>query len=85
MSVGATPVAARTTQHAHFFANAAKPGNQIYSSLPNNVWFQRFVFTLQTFAIPFAYYFRPLCVALALFWQVNRKHYSIEAGILIWI
>ena len=41
---------------------------EISQSLPGHVWFQRFVFMLQTFALPFAIYFRPLCILVAVFW-----------------
>lgn len=57
--------------HSHFFANAASSGSDIYTSLPQNVWLQRSILTLQTFAIPFAYYFRPLCSVVAFLWYVS--------------
>lgn len=51
----------------------------ISQSLPSNVWFQRFTFMLQTFALPVAVYFRPLCIAGALFWYVSRAVLSCLA------
>jgi hypothetical protein len=51
-----------------FFAEAADAATDISHSLPPSVWFQRFIHLLQSFALPFAYYFRPLCTAVALFW-----------------
>jgi hypothetical protein len=57
-----------TLQQSHFFADAAKTGSDLYTSIPQNLWFQRLLFTLQTFAVPLAYYFRPLCTAIAFVW-----------------
>ncbi|KAK5171008.1 uncharacterized protein LTR77_004152 [Saxophila tyrrhenica] len=71
-STGVAPAATPQIRPSRFFANAATTGADLYTSLPHNVWVQRFVLLLQTFAVPFAYYFRPLCTALALFWLVYR-------------
>lgn len=59
------------------FAEAATAGSDLYHSLPANVWFQRCVYLLQTFAVPLAYYFRPLCTALALFWYAWKDLRSV--------
>lgn len=60
--------AAHTPRRARIFAEAATVGQGIYQSFPNNVWAQRALFTLETFAVPLAFWFKPICVAVALFW-----------------
>jgi hypothetical protein len=41
---------------------------EITNSIPRNIWFKRFAFIMQTFALPIAMYFRPLCILAAVFW-----------------
>ena len=41
---------------------------EITTSIPRNIWFQRLVFIMQTFALPIAIYFRPLCILVEVFW-----------------
>jgi hypothetical protein len=68
---------------SYFFAEAASAGTHIDQSIPSNIWFQRFVYLLQTFALPFAYYFRPLCTALALFWYAPLVSCKYDGHLLI--
>lgn len=60
--------AADTPRRARIFAEAATVGQGIYQSFPDNVWAQRALITLETFAVPLAFWFKPICVAVALFW-----------------
>ena len=56
---------------ARLFAEAATVGQGIYKSFPDNVWAQRALITLETFAVPLAFWFKPICVAIALFWYAE--------------
>lgn len=67
---------------SHFFAEAASAGSDVYQSIPSNIWFQRFIYLLQTFALPFAYYFRTLCTALALFWYAPPVRLTCDQHLL---
>lgn len=63
-AVAATPPPRR----ARLFAEAATVGEGLYKSFPDGIWAQRVLVTLQTFAVPLAFWFKPICVAIALFW-----------------
>lgn len=70
MSTGKAAVAAGA-KSSQWFANAAKVRSQLASTpILNNVWASRLLFALQTIAVPLAFWFKPLCVCVALFWYV---------------
>ncbi|KAK3701606.1 hypothetical protein LTR37_015357 [Vermiconidia calcicola] len=77
-AAAAPPTPSSGTHPSRFFADAANVGDKLYHSLPKNIWFQRCLFMIQTFAIPLAYYFRPLCTAFALFWLVYRASQVLD-------
>lgn len=65
--------AAAATLHtpSRWFASAAKVKEDIPPAVLDNVWATRIIFTLQTFVVPLAFWFKPLCVFLALFWYAE--------------
>lgn len=57
-------------QRAHWYAEAADVGSDLYRSLPDTVWASHAVTMLQTFALPLAFWFKPVCVCVGMFWCV---------------
>ena len=75
-NAAASATASSIFQRAHFFADAASPSPvaQLKRAIPDNIWAARAMMFLHTFALPFAFWFRPVCVFLALFWLTYRAY-----------
>lgn len=72
-------------QRAHWFADAADAAamgssNEVCKSLPDSVWASRAVAALQTFAMPMAFWFKPVCVCFALVWCVYQNWQERKEG-----
>ncbi|KAF7188599.1 hypothetical protein HII31_10261 [Pseudocercospora fuligena] len=73
---------------AHLFAFAESLSHDGRLPLPDSVWLSRAVTMAQTFAIPFAFYFKPVIVFIAMSWlfyrayQVLNKPLEELAGLL---
>lgn len=61
-------------RQAHWFAEASDissvDGSKLHASLRDTVWASRIAMSLQAVALPLAFWFKPVCVCLALFWYV---------------
>lgn len=55
------PVDLQRAQFTHFLM-----------SLPASVWAARAMAVLQSLAVPLAFYFKPVCVCVAMFWCVSQ-------------
>ena len=76
-SQGTAADAAPPQRRSRLFAEAATVGEGIYKSFPDNVWAQRALITLETFAVPLAFWFKPVCVAVALFWYGRESSHAL--------
>ncbi|KAK5121104.1 hypothetical protein LTR85_005588 [Meristemomyces frigidus] len=71
------------SQRAHFYAEAAGAGSmashtELLKSLPASLWATRALVALQTFALPLAFYFKPVCVCVATFWLIYRAYQVVN-------
>lgn len=66
-------------RRSRLFAEAATVGEGIYKSFPDNIWAQRALITLETFAVPLAFWFKPICVAVALFWYARPPQTLLQS------
>ena len=47
--------------------------NALLKTFPQSVWASRALEALQMFAVPLAFYFKPVCVCVATFWYVYKE------------
>lgn len=58
----------RAMAHMFAFAEPLSQDGRLPLSLPGSVWLSRAATMAETFAIPFAFYFKPVVVFIAMFW-----------------
>lgn len=63
-----TTMARQQLSKAHLFAFAESLSHDGRLPLPDSVWLSRALTMAQTFAIPFAFYFKPVIVFIAMSW-----------------
>jgi hypothetical protein len=72
MTAGEHAAGRSLSHNGLLFAEAANTmastAPDILRALPDSVWAARATVALQTFALPVAFWFKPVCVCVALFW-----------------